>query len=386
MKLRKPARPPASYIVTIVIAAILLVIGNRVVNQKVFTLEDAEIIRARALAVVSVEKDNYSEDDPSLVMTTVTFDAKALSGRHKGQTLRCAQMVDNMYGLALPQVKAGDAVLLDVVHTDGGAFQYTLLDFVRTGPLILLGLLFSVLLLLLGRKKGANTLLSFALSLLAIFFVLVPALLAGRNTYAWSSLTCVYIVVTNLLIVQGPSKKTAAAGLGCLGGVLCSGLIMLTAHRPMHITGLMEEESIYLKAMGIDIRAIAFCMIMVGSVGALMDVAMDIAAALHELRESNRAIGAKELLRSGINIGQDLIGTMANTLVLAYIGESMSFLLLMIYYSANAAHMLNREIISVAILQCLAGCLSVLAVVPLTSLICARLYTRKPKVVVYTEG
>jgi uncharacterized membrane protein len=386
MKLRKPAMPSASYIATVVVAAFLLVLGNRVVNQKAFTLDDAEIIRARALAIVSVEKDNYSEDDPTLVMTTVTFDAKALSGRHKGQTLRCVQMVDNMYGLALSQVKAGDAVLLDVLKTDGGAYEYTLLDFVRTGPLILLGLLFSALLILLGRKKGADTLLSFALSLLAIFFVLVPALLAGRSTYGWSMLTCVYIVVTNLLIVQGPSKKVAAAGLGCLGGVLCSGLIMLLVNRPMHITGLMEEESIYLKAMGIDIRAIAFCMIMVGSVGALMDVAMDIAAALHELRESNRGIGAGELLRSGLNIGQDLIGTMANTLVLAYIGESMSFLLLMIYYSANAAHMLNREIISVAILQCLAGCLSVLAVVPLTSFICSRLYSGKPKVVKYPAG
>jgi len=386
MKLRKPAMPPASYFATVVVAALLLVLGNRVVNQKAFTLDDAEIIRARALAVVRVDKDNYSEDDPTLVMTTVTFDAKALSGRHKGQTLRCVQMVDNMYGLALSQVKAGDAVLLDVLHTDDGAYEYTLLDFVRTGPLILLGLLFSALLILLGRKKGANTLLSFALSLMAIFFVLVPALLAGRSTYGWSMLTCVYIVVTNLLIVQGPSKKVAAAGLGCLGGVLCSGLIMLLVNRPMHITGLMEEESIYLKAMGIDIRAIAFCMILVGSVGALMDVAMDIAAALHELRESNRGIGAGELLRSGLNIGQDLIGTMANTLILAYIGESMSFLLLMIYYSANAAHMMNREIISVAILQCLAGCLSVLAVVPLTSFICSRLYTGKPKVVRYEAG
>jgi len=110
---------------------------------------------------------------------------------------------------------------------------------------------------------------------------------------------------------------------------------------------------------------------------------MDIAAALSELQESNPAVSARELIRSGLHIGQDLIGTMANTLVLAYIGESMGFLLVMIRYSANAAHMVNREIIAVAILQCLAGCLSVLAVVPLTSFFCSAFYTGKIKTEVY---
>ena len=384
MKLRKPSMPPASYIATVVLALVFLVLGNRAASGgKLFSDEGAELIRARALAVISVEKDNYSEDDESLIMTTVTFDAKALSGRQKGMTLRCRQEVDNVYGLALPLVEARDVVLLDVQGTVDGESSYVLTDFVRTTPLIWLGVLFAVLLVLSGRKKGADTLLSFAFSILAIFLVLVPALLSGRNIYLWSLLICVYIVVTNLLIVQGASSKSLAAALGCLGGVLCAGLIMLLVNRPMHITGLIEEDSIYLKSMGIDIRATVFCMILIGSVGALMDVAMDIAAALKELRQGRPDITARELMRAGLNIGQDLIGTMANTLVLAYIGESMGLLLVMIHYSPNATYMVNREMIAVAILQCLAGCLSVLAVVPLTSFFCSLLYTGKPKTVKY---
>ena len=385
MKLPKPSMPPVSYIVTLALAALFLVLGNRAAGHGGFGGDQADLVRARVLEVISVEESNYSEDDESLILTTVTFDAKALSGTQKGRALRCRQELDSMFGLALPQVKARDAVLLDVQQMGGGAASYVLVDFVRTGPLLWLGALFSALLILFGRKKGANTLLSFAFSLLAIFLVLVPALLAGRNIYAWSLLISVYIVVTNLLIVQGPSPKSLAAGLGCLGGVLCSGLIILLVNRPMHITGLMDEEAIFLKAMGVDIKATVFCMIMIGSVGALMDVAMDIAAALHELRESNPGISARELMRSGFNIGQDLIGTMANTLVMAYIGESMGFLLVMINYSANATHMVNREIIAVAILQCLAGCLSVLAVVPLTSVFCSLLYLGRPKTVRYED-
>jgi len=384
MKLRKPSIPSASYIVTVIFAVAFLVLGGRAAaGGEIFAEQGVELIRARVLNVISVEEDNYSEDDESLVMTTVTFEAKALSGPRKGLTLRCMQQLDNMYGLALPQVKARDMVLLDVQKTGGGTADFVLCEFVRTAPLIWLGLLFAALLVLFGRKKGADTLLSFAFSIAAIFLVLVPALLSGRNIYLWSLLICVYIVVTNLLIVQGPSPKSLSAALGCLGGVLCAGLIMLLVNRPMHITGLMEEDSIYLKAMGIDIRATVFCMILIGSVGALMDVAMDIAAALKELRQGRPDLGTKELMRAGLNIGQDLIGTMANTLVLAYIGESMGFLLVMIYYSPNAAYMVNREIIAVAILQCLAGCLSVLAVVPLTSFFCSLFYTGKPKTVKY---
>ena len=383
-KLFKPSMPPASYVAAIVFALLFLVLGGRAVaDVDLFAEEGVELIRARALRIISVEEDNYSEDDESLVMTTVIFEAKALSGPRKGLTLRCMQQLDNIYGLALPQVKPRDAVMLDVQKTGDGTAQFVLTEFVRTGPLIWLGLLFAALLVLFGRKKGANTLLSFAFSILAIFLVLVPALLSGRNIYLWSLLICVYIVVTNLLIVQGAGAKSLAAALGCLGGVLCAGLVMLLANRPMHITGLIEEDSIYLKSMGIDIRATVFCMILIGSVGALMDVAMDIAAALSELRQGNPDIDAKGLMRAGVNIGQDLIGTMANTLVLAYIGESMGLLLVMIYYSPSAAYMINREMISVAILQCLAGCLSVLAVVPLTSFFCSVLYSGKPKTVKY---
>jgi len=384
MKLRKPSMPPVSYIAAVVCALLFLVLGNRAVGGgDIFAEEGAELIRARTTKVLGIEEDYYAEDDPSLVLTTVTFEARALSGPRRGLTLRCVQQLDSVYNLALPQVKARDTVLLDVQALGDGVAGFVLCEFVRTAPLIWLGLLFAALMVLFGRKKGANTLLSFVFSISAIFLVLVPALLSGHNIYFWSLLICVYIVVTNLLIVQGPGPKSLAAGLGCLGGVLCAGLIMLLANRPMFITGLIDDDSIFLKALGIDIRATVFCMILIGSVGALMDVAMDIAAALHELRQGKPDIDAKDLMRAGINIGQDLIGTMANTLVLAYIGESMGLLLVMIHYSPSASYMVNREMIAVAILQCLAGCLSVLAVVPLTSFFGSLLYSGKPKTVNY---
>jgi len=394
MKRLIPSKLPLSYVLTIVFSIIFIFFGNRMAGQQVFAEQDTEFIRARVQEVVSVEKsgeEDESEDYESFSFTTIIFRAKALSGPHKGEILRCTQTLESLYALSAPQVQERDTVLLEHIEageedlSGNGQTGYVLIDFVRTGPLIWLTALFAVLVILLGRKKGANTLLSFVFSLCAIFLVLVPALLNGHNIYTWSLVICVYIVVANLLIVQGPSAKSLAAGLGCLGGVLCSGLIILLVNKPMYITGLLDDETIYLKDMNIDIKGIVFCMILIGSMGALMDMAMDIAAALHEVKEKKPDIGAVELMRSGLNIGQDLIGTMANTLILAYIGESMSFLLVMIYFSANATHMLNREIIAVALLQCIAGCLSLLAVVPLTSLFCSMFYMGKAKTVWYDK-
>jgi len=391
MKRFMPSKLPLSYVLTIVFSIIFIFFGNRLAGQKVFAEQDTEFIRARVQEIVSVENDN-EEGESDFAFTTVTFKAKALGGSQRGDILRCTQTLDSLYALSVPQVQERDTVLLEHIEagdndsTGGGQTGYVLIDFVRTGPLIWLTALFALLVILFGRKKGANTLLSFVFSLSAIFLVLVPALLNGHNIYAWSLVICVYIVVSNLLVVQGPSAKSLAAGLGCLGGVLCSGLIILLVNRPMYITGLLDDETIYLKDMGIDIKGIVFCMILIGSMGALMDMAMDIAAALHEVKEKKPDITAGELMRSGINIGQDLIGTMANTLILAYIGESMSFLLVMIYFSANTTHMLNREIIAVALLQCIAGCLSLLAVVPLTALFCSMFYMGKAKTVWYDDG
>lgn len=378
----KPDKHFVIYAVTLIGAILFLVIGNRVASQGRDTIFGAEqegaFWRARVLEIVREENSGYEIEgaEDAFTMTTITFEARALSGPRKGDTIRCMQQQDDMFAMLIPKAESGDVVLIDVMATEEGGEVYLMYDFVRTTPLVWLAVLFAVLVLLFARKKGFNTLLSFAISLMAIFLVLVPAVLNGLNIYFWSLLICFYIVVTNLLLVQGASAKSLTAALGCFGGVACSGLLMAIMNGPMHITGLLDEESIQLSYLesGINVKATIFCMILIGSVGALMDVTMDIAAALHELRENNPALPARELMRSGLNIGKDLIGTMANTLVLAYIGGSLGSLLVMITYSTGITQMINREMIAVEILQALIGCLSVLAVVPLTAFICSVFY------------
>ena len=383
MKKFKPTKPLVIYIFTLLFAALFLIFGNRAATggKPVFgAAQEGAFWRARVQMVIREDKSGYDLEgaEDTLTNTIITFDAAALSGPRKGETIRCMQQQDDMFSHVIPKVKAGDTVLIDVMAGEDGDETYVMYDFVRTTPLVWLGLFYAGLLVFFGRKKGFDTLLSFAFSILAIFLVLVPAVLTGRNIYGWSLLICVCIVITNLLLVQGPGAKSLTAALGCLSGVLCSGLIIAMMNKPLHITGLLDEESIFLSNLsGVNVRSTVFCMILIGSIGALMDVAMDIAAALHELREHNPDMPSRELMRSGLSIGKDLIGTMANTLVLAYVGGSLGQLLVMITYSAGLTDILNREAVAVEILQSLAGCLSMLAVVPLTAFFCSVFYRPK---------
>jgi uncharacterized membrane protein len=147
------------------------------------------------------------------------------------------------------------------------------------------------------------------------------------------------------------------------------------------MTGLIEEESIYLVQLypdnPINLKAIIFAMIIVGAVGAVMDVSMSISSSLYELRIQSPEISSKELMKSGFTIGRDMMGTMANTLVLAYIGSSLTSVLLLVAYNASIHQVINRELIVAEILQALAGSMGMLLTLPLTSAICSVIYYKR---------
>jgi uncharacterized membrane protein len=229
--------------------------------------------------------------------------------------------------------------------------------------------------------KGLNAILSLALTCVAIFAVFIPALLAGRNIYLWAVLVCAYSIVVTLFIVVGVNKKSVAAVIGCFGGVISASLLTALMSWALNLTGILDQESIYLRYLRtdnlIDLRGIIFAGIVIGAVGAVMDVAMSISSALWELKTQAQGLKFAELFRSGINIGKDIIGTMANTLVLAYVGGSLTIILLLVTYSNSLMELMNREFIIVELLQAVIGSFGILLTMPLTALICALLYSRE---------
>ena len=275
----------------------------------------------------------------------------------------------------LEKVKVGDRILLTHSEDQNAAVEWLMYEFDRTMPLWILGIAFCAIVLLFGRMKGVNTLISLGYTCVAVFAVFVPSVLSGKNIYLWSIITCIYIIIMTLLIIDGLHKKTLAAIIGCSSGVIVSGLLTLLASHFLHLTGITTEDTIYIKqSFNIDLNALIFAGIILGSVGAVMDVSVSISSSLAELHDKVEHPTYKGLLGSGITIGRDIMGTMANTLVLAYIGCELSATLLSVVYSSSMRTLFSREKIVEELLQALVGSIGLLLTIPLTAAVSSALY------------
>ena len=335
---------------------------------------DGETVKCKVIRVTDVRKDNVSGENE---FVTVSFKAQALNTLLRGKTLDVIQEMDKSYVFCPKQVEQGDEILVES-YTENGETHYYFGDYVRITPLLWLLGIFCILIIVFSKIQGLKTIVSLGFTCLSVFIVLIPAILNGHNIYLWSIAVCVYITVMTLSIISGFNVKALCAGIGCVSGVMCAGLIVLISDKFLNMTGLLEEESVYLIQLypenPINLKAIIFAMIIIGAVGAVMDVSMSISSSLYELKLNSPDIAPTDLMKSGFTIGRDMMGTMANTLVLAYIGSSLTSVLLLVAYNANIQQVINKEMIVAEILQALAGSLGMLLTLPLTSAVCAAIY------------
>lgn len=368
-----------------VFSLMLVALGHWLVYDPIYYEgQDVPAVRARVVGIQEREINQYDLGDGNMVEETIIhFFARVLSGEHKDELVFASQSSDPFYPIPQKEIEIGDKILLHRVGTSPYDMSWQLGEYVRTDALLILCGVYALLFVILGGAKGVWALLGLAFTCGAVFLVFIPAVLAGRNIYFWSMLVCLYAIASTLLLVSGANKKSAAAGIGCAAGVLLSGLLTLVMSGVLMLTGFVNEDSVYLATMrpdgALDLKAVVFAGILIGALGAVMDVAMSIASALWELAEQTEEPHFGMLLRSGLAIGRDVMGTMANTLVLAYIGSSLSVVLLLIAYATSTLGLLNREMIVVEILQALVGSMGILCAIPLTSLISATLYPKRKK-------
>jgi len=375
------------YIFTIIISIILLVIGNKITTNNLDILSGVDGITAQKAQVIKVLQTTSVEYDlggeKPEIGKDITFSAKIMSGEQRETQITALQSIDPFTGASLKVVEAGDKVILYNLDNQDAKYDWVLGEYLRTDALLILGIVFFVLLIIYAGFKGFNTIVSLVFTCIAIFAVFIPAVLQGFNIYYWSIITCIFILSMSLLIVYGANKKSLAASIGCLVGILVSGGLTLLMDKALKLTGLVSEESLYIIRVNpthpIDLKAIIFASILIGAIGAVMDVAMSISAALSELQEKLEYTPFSLMVKSGVSIGKDIMGTMVNTLILAYIGSSLSVVLLMISYNSSLLELLNKEMIVVEILQSLVGSIGILVTIPITSLVCAYLFSEKTK-------
>jgi uncharacterized membrane protein len=378
--------PPISYLITIIFSVFLILIGHRIAIDGMFIHPNLSQDHARATVQRIIERVQPGEDlEPfdefddffmSMMGERVLFEAEIRSSARRGEIITAEQSLSGFL-LATPQeVIVGDTVLL-IKFGDDWFFN----GHVRTDKLVILGIIFTVCILLFGGKKGFNTILSLGLTCAAIFAVFIPSILSGINIYVMALLVCAYTTIMTLLIVIGFNRKSLAAMIGCISGILITGIIAVIMNNALLLTGIVDEHSRHLinlpLSTPIDLRAIIFAGIIIGATGAIMDVAMSISSALWEIKERAGTISFQSLFRSGMNIGRDILGSMANTLVLAYIGSSLSIVLLITVYSNSLLELFNTEMVAVEILQAIAGIFGILLAMPLTAFFGAIFFSKK---------
>ena len=325
----------------------------------------------------------------------ITAKAKLTNGQQKGSEITMIQYIDNMYGVSQKQVKKGNRVIVTYGQKpNGDGKSWIFVNYDRIGGLIKLTLFFLALIVIFSMKKGISTVISLCFTAGVIFFVYIPAILAGRNIYAVTIVVSIYIVAMSLSLMNGVNIKTLCAILGNLGGLLLAGVLSIVISKSLGITGFVDEDYIFLLYIfpdkPLDLRAIIWGSIVIGSLGAIMDVAMSIASAMKELADATKARSIPKMIRSGMNIGRDAIGTMTNTLILAYIGGSLATVILLVATNKNLLFLFNMEMIIVEILQSIVGSIGIIFAVPVTVVVSAYFYhvknRKKSKIIDNAEG
>ncbi|MBE6906399.1 MAG: YibE/F family protein [Ruminococcaceae bacterium] len=374
----KTAAQAAARLFILILSVLFVYYGNLYVSGQqhsgiVFDKETEldTMVYAKVLSIDHIVQDVLQPN-----VQEITFTARPFWGGGDNQaSMTAVQKITDPDSNVVP-VSVGDKVSL-LAYGDQYLFQY----YFRIDKIAILGAVFILFILLLGGLKGISTLLSLGLTCLSVFYVFIPAIKAGCNIYLSCTVICAFIVVVTDSIVFGINGKSLAAALSCITGVLFSGLITVVMDKSMKLTGYLNEGTYMLSSLlgieNLNVKAILFSMITIGALGAIMDMSMSVVSPLWELKENNRAISAGALVQSGLRIGRDVMGTMTNTLILAYIGSSLTVVLM--YASSNypLISLLNKEEIIFEFLQSLVGSLSILLTIPFATILSAGMLSGK---------
>lgn len=343
--------------------------------------------------VISAGKSYVKDEAEGVKRTLQDVTIQIKEGKYKGQK------IDTIYVLTYDvenkivgyELSKGNTVVVQLSTQGDTIGQVTIQEVVRQNYILLMILIFFGVIIAIGRKQGIKAILGLIVTILAIYFIMIKGIYAGGNAIWLSILTSIVIIVLTFIIIAGLNKKSLTAALGTSGGVISAGIMAVIFGFFAKLSGV-TEESLFLAVASNDIifnfKDLFFAGIVISALGACMDVGMSISSALDEIKQKNPEITWKELLKSGMNIGRDVIGTMTNTLILAYVGGSLTLILLFMATNMSIGEIINKETIAIEAVSALAGSMGVVFTVPTTSLVYALLnkaktvYDKKAKNVV----
>lgn len=352
---------------------IIIFVFSLFITLPVFA-DESKILPSETGVVQTVQ---YVDADDGFAQTKQIAEVKILSGEFKGETVNLENILTGnpYYDIKL---KKGIKVIL---HTEenNGAIEYSIEDIKRAGVLAWLSLIFCGLLIYVGKKKGFCSLVSILLTVLLITHCLTPLVLFGINPVIAALIICVISTALTMYLVGGFNAKSTSATAGALMSLIFAGILSWLTMITAHLTGFNGENMTFLYSAHpeLDFIGLTISMIVLATLGAVMDVAMSISSTINEIYLTDNTKTIKELFVSGMNVGRDIIGTMANTLILVYLGGSLPLVLLAGNIDLIKFINLNQVVTEVA--SALIGSIAIVICVPFTAFVASGLIHKYAK-------
>lgn len=342
--------------------------GNDLEQEKIHT-DQGVILKASELQLDEVSEQKYQ-----------FVEVQMESGKFKGKIFNIQNYTsDNIVYSMI--VKKGDRVVVSIEEADEELI-IGLSDYVRNHMVFYMSILFIILIVLIGKVKGIKAALTLFLTMFLILKVLLPGILKGYDPMMLTIGICTIITVLTLIIIGGFNSKSFSAIIGTLIGVIIAGVLAYFVGYKARLTGLSSEEATMLtyipQGIKFNFKSLLFSGIIMGALGAVMDVAMSISSSIEEIFKANPQMTKKDLFMSGMNVGKDVMGTMSNTLILAYTGSSIPLLILFMAYESSLVKILNLDIVATEIIRSLAGSIGLVMTIPVTAFTASFLIKNNP--------
>ncbi len=343
---------------------------------------EEQYLRGRVISVVDLEPDrpDYAPSDFDVVAPgDLKQDAKVIitGGVYEGEVVDITNHFSD-YDMYRIYLKEGmEVILVDFSGDLSGNVH--LHDIARDRTVYYLIFVFAALLLLIGGFRGLKALLTLAFTGFYIIKVLLPLVIQGYSPVLVSVVSAILLVIITLLVIGGINKKSYAAIIGTVTGLLVAGFLSLLVGSAAYLTGLSSQEAqmLFFFDETLNLRELLFAGIIIGALGAIIDVGMSVSSAAAEIKEANPAITFSELAKSAFNVGRDVMATMSNTMILAYVGAAIPLLLLIMSSEMPWLRIINFEFIATEIARGLTISIGLIISVPATAFFAALFMSKR---------
>ena len=303
-----------------------------------------------------------------------------LESEEKGEVIEVTNYLTNTHSI---YAKVNTRVVVYASRADGIESYYAIYNYDRSFPTLSCIIVLMFAIFAVGGSKGLKAIVALGYSMFLIIYLVLPAVYSGYSPIFMSVLCAVLSTAVTLLLLNGQSKKTWAAILSTTAGLFCSLILFMIMSNILHINGSVSSEAdgliLIQQSTGLQLKDVLFAGTLIASLGAIMDVGMSIVSSLYEVYYHNPNLTEKDLFKSGIEIGKDMIGTMTNTLILAFTGSAFVTLLVFISYQVQFNQLISSNYLAIEIAQGICVTFGIVLTVPAASIIASVLLTKNKK-------